>query len=309
VILAREELARVAPGAETAVTVGVFDGVHRGHLYLLDRLQERARTLGLVSGVVTLHPAPFQVLHPKEPAAYLCSLEERIELLRNAGIDFVAPVTFTSELAQLSARDFVQVLVEELRVRFMLEGPDHALGRGREGTVAVLNELGREMGYQLEVLEAFTEGGLVVSSTAVRSALGEGDMRRVAELLGRPFSLRGPVVEGARRGKSIGFPTANIAIGADRALPPFGVYVARAYLGEGRYKAVTNIGRRPTFDRGERTIEVYLLEYQGADFYGHDLHIDLVERLRPEKRFASADELRAQIQRDVAAVQVALGEN
>jgi riboflavin kinase/FMN adenylyltransferase len=308
VILAREELARVAPGAETAVTVGVFDGVHRGHLYLLDRLQERARTLGLVSGVVTLHPAPFQVLHPKEPAAYLCSLEERIELLRNAGIDFVAPVTFTSELAQLSARDFVQVLVEELRVRFMLEGPDHALGRGREGTVAVLNELGREMGYQLEVLEAFTEGGLVVSSTAVRSALGEGDMRRVAELLGRPFSLRGPVVEGARRGKSIGFPTANIAIGADRALPPFGVYVARAYLGEGRYKAVTNIGRRPTFDRGERTIEVYLLEYQGADFYGHDLHIDLVERLRPEKRFASADELRAQIQRDVAAVQVALGE-
>jgi riboflavin kinase/FMN adenylyltransferase len=164
------------------------------------------------------------------------------------------------------------------------------------------------MGYQLEVLEAFTEGELVVSSTAVRSALGEGDMRRVAGLLGRPFSLRGPVVEGARRGKSIGFPTANIAVGADRALPPFGVYVARAYLGEARYKALTNIGRRPTFDNGERAIEVYLLDYQGDDFYGHDLHIDLLERLRPERRFASAEELRAQIQRDVATAEAALRE-
>ena len=308
-ILAREELARSAPGSEAAVTVGVFDGVHRGHLYLLERLQERARTLGLASGVVTLHPAPFQVLHPERPAAYLCSLEERIDLLRNAGVDFVAPVTFTSELAQLSARDFVQLLVEELQVRFMLEGPDHALGRGREGTVAVLSELGREMGYQLEVLEAFTEGDLVVSSTAVRTALAEGDMRQVAELLGRSFSLHGPVVEGARRGKSIGFPTANIAIGADRALPPFGVYVTRAYMGEARYKAVTNIGRRPTFDKGDRTIEVYLLDYQGADFYDRDLRIELLERLRPERRFASAEELRAQIQRDIAAAEAALRED
>jgi riboflavin kinase/FMN adenylyltransferase len=308
VILARDELARAAPGTETAVTVGVFDGVHRGHLFLLNRLQEQARALGLAGGVVTLHPAPIQVLHPEKRIAYLCSLEERIELLRDAGVDFVAPVTFTSELAQLSARDFVQILVEELRVRFMLEGPDHALGRGREGTVAVLDKLGREMGYRLDVLEALKEGELVVSSTAIRSALAAGEMRRVAELLGRPLSLRGPVVEGARRGKSIGFPTANIAVGADRALPPFGVYVTWAYLGEARHKSVTNIGRRPTFDKGERTIEVYLLDYQGDDFYGRDLRIDLLERLRPERRFASADELRTQIQRDVAAARAALRE-
>jgi riboflavin kinase/FMN adenylyltransferase len=306
VILAPDELARAAPGTETAVTVGVFDGVHRGHLYLLSRLQERARALGLASGVVTLHPAPIQVLHPERRIAYLSSLEERVELLRDAGVDFVAPVTFTSELAQLSARDFVHLLVEELRLKFMLEGPDHAVGRGREGTVTVLADLGREMGYEFEVLEALTEGELVVSSTAVRSALAGGAMRQVTGLLGRPFSLRGPVVEGARRGKTIGFPTANIAVGADRALPPFGVYVTRAYLGEGRYKAVTNIGRRPTFDHGERTIEVYLLDYRGDDFYGHDLRIELVDRLRPEKRFASAEELRAQIQRDVAAAEVAL---
>lgn len=305
-ILARDELARAAPGTETAVTVGVFDGAHRGHLYLLGRLQERARALGLASGVVTLHPAPLQVLRPEKPIAYLCSLEERLERLRDAGVDFVAPVTFTSELAQLSARDFVQLLVDELQVRLMLEGPDHGLGRGREGTVAVLAELGQEIGYQLEVLEALTEGELVVSSTAIRSALDEGEMRRVAELLGRPFSLRGPVVEGARRGKSIGFPTANIAVGADRALPAFGVYVTWAYLGEARYKSVTNIGRRPTFDKGERTIEVHLLDYQGDDFYGHDLRIDLLDRLRRERRFASAEELRTQIQRDVAAAEAAL---
>ncbi len=308
-ILAPDELARAAPGADTAITVGVFDGVHRGHLYLLSRLGERARALGLASGVVTLHPAPVQVLHPDKPVAYLCGLEERIERLRDAGVDFVAPVTFTSELAQLSARDFVQLLVDELQVRFMLEGPDHALGRGREGTVTVLAELGRAMGYELEVLEALTEGELVVSSTAIRSALAKGEMRRVTERLGRPFSLRGPVIEGARRGKSIGFPTANIAVGADRALPPYGVYVTWAYLGEARYKSVTNIGRRPTFDKGERTIEVHLLDYPGGDFYGHDLRIELLDRLRPEKRFASAEELRTQIQRDVAAAEAALSES
>lgn len=308
-ILAPDELARAAPGADTAITVGVFDGVHRGHLYLLSRLRERARALGLASGVVTLHPAPVQVLRPDKPVAYLCGLEERIERLRDAGVDFVAPVTFTSELAQLSARDFVQLLVNELQVRFMLEGPDHALGRGREGTVAVLAELGKGMGYELEVLEALTEGELVVSSTAIRSALAKGEMRRVTERLGRPFSLRGPVIEGARRGKSIGFPTANIAVGADRALPPYGVYVTWAYLGEARYKSVTNIGRRPTFDKGERTIEVHLLDYLGGDFYGHDLRIELLDRLRPEKRFASADELRTQIQRDVAAAEAALSES
>ena len=307
-ILAPDELARAAPGSETAVTVGVFDGVHRGHLYLLDRLQDRAHALGLASGVVTLHPAPLQVLRPEKPLAYLCSLEERIELLRDAGVDFVAPVTFTSELAQLSARDFVQLLVDELQVRFMLEGPDYALGRGREGTVPVLAELGREIGFQLDVLEPLTEGELVVSSTAIRSALAEGEMQRVAERLGRPFSLRGPVVEGARRGKGIGFPTANIAVGADRALPPFGVYVTWAYIGEARYKSVANIGRRPTFDQGERTIEVHLLDYQGDDFYGHDLRIDLLERLRRERRFTSAEELRAQIRRDVAAAEAALRE-
>ena len=168
--------------------------------------------------------------------------------------------------------------------------------------------MGREIGYQLEVLEAVTEGELVVSSTAIRIALAEGEMRRVTERLGRPFSLRGPVVEGARRGKSIGFPTANIAVGADRALPAFGVYVTWAYLGEGRYKSVTNIGRRPTFDKGERAVEVHLLDYQGDDFYGHDLRIDLLERLRPERRFAGAEELQAQIRRDVAAAEAALQE-
>ena len=306
-LLAREELARAAPGRETAIAVGVFDGVHRGHQYIIGELKVRAMVRRLASGVVTFHPLPVSVLRPQSRVAYLTSLDERVELLRGTGVDFVAPITFTSELAQLSARDFIGMLVEELRMKFMLAGPDFVLGRGREGTAAARQELGEEMGFEHEVLGAYLEASGVVSSTAVRDALKAGDMERVKRLLGRPFSLRGPVLHGADRGASIGFPTANIGVAPDRALPPFGVYVTRAYVPTRRggrrqrqFMSVTNIGRRPTFDDGERTVEVHVMDFEG-DIYGWELRIELMARLRDEMRFAGAKELRAQIRKDVAA--------
>ena len=306
-LLAREELGRVAPSRDAAVTVGVFDGVHRGHQYLIGELKARAAARSLASGVVTVHPLPVSVLRPQTRVAYLTSLEERVELLRATGVDFVAPLTFTSELAELSARDFIAMLVEELRMRFMLTGPDFVLGRGREGVAAAREELGEEMGFEHEVLQALLESNGVVSSTAVRDALKAGDMEQVARLLGRPFSLRGPVLHGADRGASIGFPTANIGIAPDRALPSFGVYVTRAYLPAGRggreerqFMSVTNIGRRPTFGGSERTVEVYVMDFEG-DIYGRELRIELLSRLRGEVRFAGAQELAAQIRKDVEA--------
>jgi riboflavin kinase/FMN adenylyltransferase len=297
-----DELAAVALERDTALTVGVFDGVHRGHRHLLAWLKDRAAARGLASGVITLHPHPALVLNPRAPVVYLTSLEERVELLRAGGVDFVLPVTFTPEVARLSARDFVGLLIERLRMRFFLVGPDFALGRDRQGSADVLSQLGLEMGFEVESAGPLVEGGRVVSSSAVRDALAAGEVEAVGSLLGRPFSLHGPVVRGVERGKVMGFPTANIAVGPGMALPAFGVYATRAYVDVGGVarKSVTNIGRRPTFDNGERTVEVYIMDFD-ADIYGRELRIDVLKRLRGETRFADPQELVEQIQRDVAA--------
>jgi riboflavin kinase/FMN adenylyltransferase len=301
-MLVQEELARVNVSGGSAVAVGVFDGVHRGHQFLISRLIENARKRSLSSVAVTFHPHPRLVLRPDETVTYLTSLDERLELLRGLGVDHVAVVTFTSDLANMSAREFVSLLCNELRMRSFFIGSDQAIGRNREGTADVLQALGQEMGYTVEVVPpVIISDPHKVSSTAIRAALAEGNMPAVAEQLGRPFSLRGPVVLGDQRGRLIGFPTANIAIGADRALPAFGVYVTRAYLGETCYKSVTNIGRRPTFQVHGVTVETHILDFDG-DIYGRELRIELLKMVRPEMRFSSVDELKQQIQRDIEAV-------
>ncbi len=324
VLVAREELARAAPDGETAITIGKFDGVHRGHHRLLARLREAAEERGLKSGVITLHPNPLTVLRPGVSVAYLTSLDERVELLRATGVDFVVPLTFSSELAELSARDFVALLSEELKVRFLLVGPGFALGRGRQGDYQHLRELGGEFGFAVEKIEPLVEGELVVGSSAIRKALALGEMEEVTQLLGRPFSLRGPIVRGAERGRRIGFPTANIAVAPDLALPPYGVYVTRAQLTTGphppapspsdvesgstvtaAYDSVTNIGQRPTFEDGERTVEVHLLDFEG-DIYGREMRIELLKRLRGEIRFAGMEELVGQIRKDIDEARMAL---
>ncbi len=213
----------------------------------------------------------------------------------------MAILPFTSELAQLSARDFVSILVEELRMRLLCIGPDFALGRNREGTMGALRRIGHDLGFRVEAADLLVEEGEKVGSSAVREALAAGEVEEVASLLGRPFSLRGPVVAGAHRGLSLGFPTANIAIGLDRALPAFGVYVTRAFIRENQYPSCTNIGVRPTFDAEPRpTVETFILDFQDK-LYGEEVRIDLLHRLRDELKFESPDELVAQMQRDIAA--------
>jgi len=303
---AREELRRAAvPDRNAAVAIGVFDGVHRGHRYLIGHLVDRAGHEGLARLVVTFHPHPRSVLRPETPLTYLCGLEERVELLQALGVDDVAVLAFTSELAQLSARDFVSLVVEELRMKLLIVGSDFALGRGREGTTDVVAAIGGEMGFEVDVVPLLAASGEAdapsgkVGSTAVRQALARGDMETVASLMGRPFALRGPVIKGAERGKGLGFPTANMAFGQDRALPAFGVYVTRAYLHEGVFPAVTNIGLRPTFHEDKPTVETFILDFQG-EVYGQELRIELLHRLRGEVRFPSPEALREQIEKDVA---------
>jgi riboflavin kinase / FMN adenylyltransferase len=299
VTLARRELARIAPGRPSAVTIGVFDGVHRGHQHLVAALCERARADGLAAVAVTFNPHPRTVIRLGVAVTYLTSLEERVELLQALGLDAVGVLAFTSELAQLSPCDFLALLVDELQMQLLMVGPDFALGRNRSGTIGVMRQVGEELGFRVEVAPLLAEDGEKVGSSSVRQALSEGDVGRVARLLGRPFSLRGPVVIGDRRGRTLGFPTANIAIGLDRALPEYGIYVTRAYVRETAYESCTSIGIRPTFDvEPHRTVETFILDFD-EDIYGQEMRIEVLERLRGELKFESADELVAQMHRDV----------
>lgn len=296
---AREELARFSPGQPAAITIGNFDGVHLGHQHLVANLIERARARGLAAGAVTLYPDPVRVLRPEQPMQYLTSLEERIELLRGLGLDFVVPLSFTSEFAELSQAAFVRLLCAELDMRFLLLGPDNTFGRNREATPESVSSLGGQLGFEVEVLPSpLARGDDLVSATAIRNALAAGDLPTVERLLGRRYAIRGPVVRGDQRGRTIGFPTANIAVTPDRALPAYGVYATWAHLGESRYAAATNIGVRPTFAGERPSVEAFLLDYDG-DLYDRSLRIELVARLRPEQRFDGIEALKAQLARDV----------
>jgi riboflavin kinase/FMN adenylyltransferase len=292
------ELSSFTPERETLLTIGVFDGVHLGHRHLISRLTRRATEGNFLSGVVTFNSNPKAVLSPKTKLARLTTLEGRVALLKNLGVDLVVPLTFTKEVAALSAREFVLYLKRYLKMRGLVIGPNFALGRGREGNVAALQSLGQELGFTVEVVRPLAVENTLVSSTAVRTALAHGDMKTATKLLGRYFSLSGPVAGGFARGHVLGFPTANLQLEPEQAIPEDGVYATLAHIGDKVYQSVTNIGVRPTFGKSDRTVEVHILGFE-ADLYGWELTIELVERLRAEMKFASPGELAAQIKQDV----------
>jgi riboflavin kinase/FMN adenylyltransferase len=304
--LTRSELEREAPAKPCALTIGVFDGVHLGHQHLFHELKGRADAAGLAAAVITFHPHPLTVLRPNTVPSYLTGLEERIEQIRAAGVDSVAPVTFTAALAHVTAEDFMRAVVEAMRASKLVLGPTFSpIGRGREGTSEHLAKLGVDLGFSVETVSPRVEGGLVVSSTEVRKALAAGDMEQVTRLLGRPYSLSGPVVVGFKRGRTIGFPTANIEIDRDRALPPLGVYATRLRAGEASHASITNIGRRPTFDDGEVSVETHVFDFDG-DLYDADVSIDLVHFIRGERKFDGIAALVEQIKLDTAQAREAL---
>lgn len=295
----RTQLKAGAPGPFTAVTIGVLDGIHLGHQALLRRLVGEARKRAFSPGVVTLHPHPLTVLRPETPPSYLTSLETRIQLILGTECDWVIPLTFTSEVAEVECEDLAGAFYEELGMRLLVLGPDAAFGRGApKDTPDRMRKLGAEMGFEVTQVEPLMLEGDRYSSTATRKALAAGDMERVTNLLGRPYRLAGPVVKGYERGRTIGYPTANISVAADRALPALGVYATRVFLNGETYMGATNIGRRPTFDAGHISIETTILDFDG-DIYGHRLEIDVMRKIREEKAFGSVDELTEQIGRDV----------
>ncbi len=292
----------------TVLTIGSFDGIHRGHQYLIRQVVERAKQKpGTASALITLHPHPKVVLRPNSPMRYLTTIEERLDLLAPLGLDYVVVFPFSLETSQIRARDFVQILIDHLHMTEIICGKDFALGYKREGNVEFLRALGKEKGFTVTVVEPQEIDDDVVSSTRIRELIAVGDLSESTRLLGRYPSLRGRVIQGDHRGRQLGFPTANLAVAERRLIPADGIYATRVKIGDRWFGGATSIGVRPTFGGGERSVEVYVLDFDG-DLYDQVIEVQFIKRLREEMKFDSVDALIAQMQHDVKETRRVLGE-
>lgn len=291
----------------TVVTVGTFDGVHRGHLAVLDEITRRARAANRRSVLVTFEPHPLEVVNPQAAPPLLTTGPERREVLALTGLDYAVFLRFNRALADLTPERFVrEVLIARCGMRELVIGHDHGFGRGRSGDVETLRRLGASDGFQVDVVGLVALGGHAVSSTAIRRAVAGGDLGTAGRLLGRPYTLSGRVVRGEGRGRTIGIPTINVGdYGERKLLPPDGVYAARVEWAGGVAGGMLNQGPKPTFGEVRRTVEVHLFGVD-ADLYGQWVRVEWLDRLRDVERFGSAAELRAQLERDRHRAQDAL---
>ena len=281
------------------LTVGVFDGVHRGHQQIIRKLTAGAHANDAPAVVLTFDPHPASVLGGHDIRC-LTLPDERAGLLETLGVDVVITERFTRELSMVTAYEFMSRLTRQLGLKQLLIGYDFALGKGREGNAARLTEIGSELGYRVEVVPALSDESGVISSTEIRKLIEVGNVAEAARLLGHPYSLQGPVIQGDGRGRTINLPTANIAYAREKMIPAKGIYVCWAYLQGTRYRAAINIGTNPTFTPDKQTpnVEAHLLDFR-REIYGEDVRLEFVARLRDEIKFDSVEELLEQIWRDI----------
>lgn len=290
------------------ITVGTFDGVHRGHQDVLATLVRHAEARGLPSVVITFDPHPLEVVNPAAAPPLLTLTHEKLAMFAQTGVSYVAVLPFTPSVAALEAEQFVDdVLLGRFAMRELLVGHDHGFGRGRMGDIEVLRQLGERRGFQVTVLPpVHTPDGHAISSTAIRRAVAGGDLARAALGLGRPYSLAGTVVRGDQRGRTIGYPTLNLApLTARKLLPPDGVYAVRVQLPEGPFGGMLNLGPRPTVGDPHRRIETHVFD-ASRDWYGAHVRLDFVARLRGTRPFPGLDALRAQLAEDERQARAAL---
>ncbi len=295
-----QDLSKAHLTGQTVLTIGTFDGLHRGHQHLIGQLKTQAKKRQAQSAVIAFHPRPKAVLAPHLFGNdYLTTPDERIALFEALGLDVLVLIPFTLEIAQTNAYDFVKMMVERLNIVQLCIGHDFALGKNRDGDFQKLTTWGRDLNYSVYEIEPFTLDGKVVSSTEVRQRLLAGDIRQAAFLLGRYPTLTSTVVKGAQRGRTIGFPTANLAVPPERLTPANGVYATfiRRPGNSRQYAGVTNVGVRPSFGGEERTVEAHIFDFN-EDIYNQSFTLEFVERLRPERKFDGIDALVAQITQD-----------
>ena len=294
----RQMLANAAPDTETALTLGVFDGVHLGHCHLLKRLIQLTKP-PLIPLVLTFSNHPVTVLRPGTFVGNITTPEQKEGLLKAQGIEAVVSLEFTEELSQISAHDFVSILFDSLGMRGLVVGPDTALGRNREGDFDFLKKCGDEMGFWLESAEPFSLDGSPVKSRLIRSSISQGDVAGSAKMLGRKYSVTSEIITGDQRGREMGFPTANLKMDYRILLPNDGIYATWALIDGVRYPSATSIGIRPTFNLTERLVEVHLIDFD-QDIYGKQLCVEFVSKLRDQEKFSGMDELIEKINQDVA---------
>lgn len=290
------------------VTVGTFDGVHLGHRDILRRLHEHASDTACPALLVTFRPHPLEVVNPAAAPMLLTPGEEQLDALVDSGPLLVAALPFTRALAAHSAESFVRdLLVRRYRVRRLVIGYDHGLGRGRSGDARFLASIGREIGFDVDVVAPTSDArGAPISSSAIRTAVAHGDLAQARAALGRHYAFRGAVVPGQQRGRDLGYPTLNLELGSSRKLlPPAGVYAVRAQTARGSFDGMMNLGPRPTFGELDRTLEVHLFGASG-EWYGESVNVELVARLRDTVKFESIDALVAQLGRDADLARRAL---
>ncbi len=286
---------------QSRVTIGSFDGVHRGHQSIIRQLVQEAQSAAAPAAVVTFFPHPAIVLRGPNTVFYLTSPEERAALLAGLGVDVVVTLPFDRELASQSPPEFMQMLSDHLGLRQLWVGNNFALGRNRSGNIETLKQIGEQMNFSVEVVQPIINGnGELISSSNIRRLLAEGDVQRAAELLGRWYAVAGKIIHGDGRGKSLGIPTANLDFWPERALPARGVYATRFWWGQQSFQAVTNVGVNPTFANQppRPRVETHVMDFN-QDLYGQEARLEFITHLRPEQRFASAAELVQQIQADV----------
>ncbi len=281
------------------LTIGNFDGVHRGHQALFEKVKEWAKKLNGQSVVMTFNPHPVEVLFPGKGPRFITSHERKLELIAASGVDAVIVIPFSREFSQISARGFVEdLLVGKIGVKALIVGHDYRFGHKREGDIDLLKQLGREFGFEVDTLDGIRVGDKLVSSTIIRQLIQKGQVVEANTLLGRPFEVIGPVVSGRKRGASLlGFPTANLRLPL-QVSPSSGVYVVEVEMGGTRYAGAANIGTSPTFNNGEMSLEVHILDFS-RDIYGDTIIVRFLDRLRDEKKFSGPAELTEQIRKDV----------
>ena len=292
-----QHLAAFTPDRDTVLTVGVFDGVHLGHRHLLNHLIAWASP-GCVPSVLTFSNRPVTVFRPGTFPSYLTTPEQKLDLLRETGIELVVPMEFTQELSQVTARQFAEFLSEGMRMKGLVLGPDSALGKGREGDQAYMQAEGERLGFWVRTVPPLEIDGRPVKSRVVREALVGGDVADGARLLGRNHCLSGAVVVGDQRGRTLGFPTANIDVYPGLLWPGDGIYASWAHFGGKRHLSATSIGVRPTFGLTQRLVEVYVMDFSG-DLYGQQMTVEFVRKVRNQETFADIDALIDRIGKDV----------
>jgi riboflavin kinase/FMN adenylyltransferase len=307
-----KELPKGYANQGTILTIGVFDGVHLGHLHLIESLKSIGGSLKKPTGIITFTNHPASIVNPQFEPLYLTTLKEKLNLLSDTGVDFVTPISFDDELASLDVEDFIKILVRHMKMVGLVIGPDFKMGKNRLGDVTKLIELGQKYGFLVKVIDSMEQQGRSIRSTAIRELVLQGKVDDLGNFLGRPFSISGTVVHGLERGRKIGYRTANIEQSDGMVTPGDGIYATKAFVkGSSNLASLastTSIGTRPTFDEGNRTIECHILDFND-DIYGKELRLEFHKRIRSELKFDTVDALLIQMKNDLRQTRALLSES